>query len=412
VEEEAKSMAHTKVKVIVRTDLPAWVKVGQKVKRINDRMTGGGGIGDGWVISEIQNGTGNCDFSAKSEARAAVYSFHVSEAEPIDWKSEPEPIEKETPKHEKVGELADEFGLINQAGLIKMVEKLATKRMKALIDERVSPQKIIVETSRDGIKVEVELGLQHYKFQLPLACIRAGVNVALVGPAGTGKTTTCESIAKALGLDFASTSYCRLTTKADLLGYMDAGGMYHGTGFRKSYEFGGLFCQDEFDAGNENVNVVMNAALSNGSCSFPDGMVKRHKDFVTVACMNTYGSGGNRVYVGRNQLDAATMDRFAVIEWDLDEALESHFANVPKAPKKFELNAGGVPTVEDWLMRVRSVRDAVAKAEVRHIVSPRAVIGGVRLIAQGVGLTHLEEMLLWKGLDAEQRERVVAKVKA
>ena len=72
---------------------------------------------------------------------------------------------------------------------------------------------------------------------------------------------------------------------------------------------------------------MLNSALANGSCAFADGMVKRHEDFILIATANTFGNGANAQYVGRNQLDSATLDRFVTIEWGYDEELEMAIAS-------------------------------------------------------------------------------------
>lgn len=123
-------------------------------------------------------------------------------------------------------------------------------------------------------------------------------------------------------MPFYCKSVCAQTSKAELLGFINANGNYIITEFRKAYEFGGVFVLDEVDAGNPNVLAVLNSALSNSVCSFADLMVKKHEDFVLIACANTFGFGSDRQYVGRNQLDAATLDRFSVIEFNYDETLE------------------------------------------------------------------------------------------
>jgi hypothetical protein len=60
---------------------------------------------------------------------------------------------------------------------------------------------------------------------------------------------------------------------------------------------------------------------------------------------------------------------------------------------------------------VHAVRAAVDRLKVRHIVSPRATIGGAALFRVGVGQVHAENMLIWQGMDAEQRSRVESAVR-
>ncbi|MBJ6986046.1 AAA family ATPase [Devosia sp. MC521] len=55
---------------------------------------------------------------------------------------------------------------------------------------------------KGGPQVLLEDGPYHERFPLVLQCIAARQNVALIGPAGSGKTTMAEQVAKALGLSF------------------------------------------------------------------------------------------------------------------------------------------------------------------------------------------------------------------
>ena len=255
---------------------------------------------------------------------------------------------------------------------------------------------------------EIEMDRQHYKYPLLLASARAGVHMMLVGPAGSGKTTVAASVAKNLDRPFKAISFGPTTSKADMVGYKDATGSYHKTDLVRAYEEGWVFLGDEMDAANAGVLTQINMALSNGHMSIPNGMVKRHPKFLFIAGCNTFGIGANRQYVGRNQLDAASLDRFAMIEFPIDEGLEAFRCGVTGKSPLFKLEAGGVPSNQEWVDRVRKVRKAVTKLEVRHIVSPRASIHGTQLIAAGVGRRHLDEMILFKGMDVATRKKVEA----
>lgn len=219
---------------------------------------------------------------------------------------------------------------------------------------------------RNDIKTQVT-GLRHKQLNSLIAMVGAGLNVMITGMAGTGKTKSAQQVADALGLNFYCMSVGAQTSKSDLLGYMDAQGNYVDTMFRRAYENGGVFVMDEIDAGNANVLIVMNSALSNGVCAFPDKMVTMHKDFHFVATANTYGNGADRTYVGRNQLDGATLDRFACIDWKIDEDLESALVE-------------GLQYKDAWLQTVREVRSYVERQNMRAIISPRATIKGATIL--------------------------------
>jgi hypothetical protein len=62
--------------------------------------------------------------------------------------------------------------------------------------------------------------------------------------------------------------------------------------------------------------------------------------------------------------------------------------------------------LEAWHSRVVAVRASVEKQQVRAIVGPRSTHSGAALFAAGVGRFWVEEMVLWRGMPAEARQRV------
>ena len=243
-----------------------------------------------------------------------------------------------------------------------------------------------------GDRVNIVPGLKHKQLEQLIKYAALRLSPLLVGMAGTGKTHAGEQTAVALGLDFYAMSVGAQTSKSDIIGYMAANGEYVTTHFRKAYEEGGVFLMDEIDAGNANVLIQINAALSNGLCAFPDKMVKRHEDFVFIASANTFGNGANRQYVGRNQLDAATLDRFAVIEWFIDDELESQLTT--------GLNG------KAWYMAVRAARDYIAEKSIRALISPRATQKGSKLLHIGQDLEEVIHSVLLSSVPDDKKADV------
>ena len=240
----------------------------------------------------------------------------------------------------------------------------------------------------------VDCGKVHKRFKDLLAVASNRLHAILVGEAGSFKTSSAVKVADALQLEHSSISVCQQTTKTDFLGYNDANGNYVTTEFRKRYETGGVFILDEIDNGNANVLSVLNSALANGSCAFADGMVKRHEDFILIATANTFGNGANAQYVGRNQLDSATLDRFVTIEWGYDEALEMAIASD-----------------KEWCETVQSYRKAVAKLQLRMVVSPRATFQGEKLLASGIKLKDVVDMVILRGATPDQIKKIATELK-
>jgi hypothetical protein len=176
--------------------------------------------------------------------------------------------------------------------------------------------------------ITTEGKLQHAYFQALLRIVKARRNSWLCGPAGSGKTTSANEVAKLLGLKFFAKSVGPQVTESSLLGYQDANGKTVRTLLREAFEFGGVFLLDEVDAASPAVLVVINALLANDCASFPDAVVEKHADFVLIAGANTIGLGADRQYVGRQQIDAATLDRFVLLDWPYDPRIEAAAAGV------------------------------------------------------------------------------------
>jgi len=247
---------------------------------------------------------------------------------------------------------------------IEALKSLAAKRIEIKIDK----------------KKPKDLGLQHYLFETLLRISSTGLNAYMVGPAGSGKTTAAVNVAKAMDIPFYFTG--AIASEFKLTGFIDANGNVVNTEFRRAYEHGGLFLFDEIDASYPQAVLAFNAALANDYMDFPDKRVDRHKDFYCIAAANTYGQGADRQYVGRNQLDAASLDRFVFLDWRFDEELERALAGNNK-----------------WVDFVQDVRKVVEELKIRHVVSPRASIFGVKLLAAGLDLRTVVKLLIWKGLD-------------
>ena len=264
----------------------------------------------------------------------------------------------------------------------KVQEIVASEIAKARL-----PQPIQVNLP-DGKSIILD-GRQHRQFTEVLDLVEEGAkNILLVGPAGTGKTTMAKSVAKALDLDFAFISLSAGVTETHLFGRLlpqtDGSWAYVPSRFVEVYENGGVFLLDEVDAADANVMVAVNAALANGVMSNPvNGKIHvRHKDCIILAAANTFGRGGDMMYVGRNALDCATLDRFVLdtltidydrdLEWDIARSLiEEEPAN--------EIMA--------WVDLLRS---KIIDNRLRRVASTRLVERAARAVRNGKSLDQVK----------------------
>ena len=215
-------------------------------------------------------------------------------------------------------------------------------------------------------------------------------NIMIVGGAGSGKTHLVSMIAEAMKLKFYPMSVGLQTTKSDLLGFIDAHGNYHTTPIREAFEKGGVLLLDEFDASHAGVATILNSLLANGHCSFPDGIITKHKDFICICACNTYGHGGTTDYVGRNRLDGATLDRFITVNVDYDKKLE----------KSLTQN-------DNWYDIISKIRTNIEKTGTKLIVSPRASMDGADLLDIGFSVKDVLDMVVFKGASKDIKTKLL-----
>lgn len=343
----------------------------------------------------------------------------------------PAPAPKaETPKtlgledlYEETEEEGEEDEDPDMKALKELFEKVKTKKAKpaGISEERVlelikthggTPAHVTLDLrTPEGVKPSGE-ALMHYRFPLLLSAVQAGVNVMLVGPAGSGKTTACEKAAELMGRPFYFTG--AIDSPYKLLGFKTAQGETVRTPFREAFEHGGFFLFDEMDSSLPAAVTPFNSATANRVQDFPDSIVKAHPDFVAVAACNTFGRGASREYVGRFQQDAAVLDRYVMLSWDYDTALEAAMLGLPRpegAPVPASINrletAEAVQAIaERWLAKVQATRAKIEANKVRHVVSPRAALQGTKLLAAGWPWHEVEEACLFKGLDMDSRLKI------
>lgn len=262
---------------------------------------------------------------------------------------------------------------------------------KALID---TVPTVRIELTRDGVKLPAIEGQKHPEFSALLRAATARdvngyvVNMWLAGPAGSGKTFAARQVSKALGIAFHYNGAIGMSH--ELLGFIDANGLYHRTPFREAYENGGVYLFDEVDGSDNAALLALNAALANNVATFPDGQVERHADCIIMAAANTWGFGGTSDYVGRSKIDAAFLSRFpARFDWQYDETLERNICGN-----------------EDFARRVQRSRAAAKSAGLKVLITPRDSIAGAALIAAGFTPDEAAQRTYLANLSPEQKRMV------
>lgn len=276
--------------------------------------------------------------------------------------------------------------------------------VKAIIGEQLKDVYDLIESVSDAKAQAIDVtsktgtvtieGRQHKQFKTLLSVLgstdnegNSNLNVWLTGMPGTGKTKAAQNAAKALGMEFYVNG--SIANKYELTGFKDAHGNYQSTPFRDAWEKGGVYLFDEVDGSVPSAVLAFNSALANGIMAFPDGMLKRHKDCIIIAAANTSGQGATAELVGRMKQDAAFLDRFVFINWDIDTDLEKHIAQH-----------------DDWTNYVQKVRANVHTKGVKVMITPRATFFGAQLLRSGLPIEEVKKMTLRKGMTDAQWEMI------
>lgn len=271
-----------------------------------------------------------------------------------------------------------------EAAALEALRQLLTpqvdeKRVRAIVDEIVGqrlPRAVeIRQQGRDAVRLDERT---HPLFEKVTRLAAAGVNVLLVGPAGCGKTHLAHQVAKALGRTFASISGSAGVSEAHLTGRLlptgDGGRfVYTPSPFVRQYTEGGVFLFDEMDAFDPNCLLIVNQATANGGFEIEsraagglNTFVPRHAESVLIGSANTFGTGAGALYVGRAQLDAATLDRWYPVMMDYDREWESTLA--PAHVCAF----------------VWKLRDGIQQHKLRRVASTRMIQKSASAVAAGV----------------------------
>lgn len=253
------------------------------------------------------------------------------------------------------------------------------------------PQKEIVVKLPDGSKKSAG-GIQHEKFETVLKYLTADVPVFMSGAAGTGKSSIAKNAAKALGLDFYFSGAVNDIYK--FTGFIDANGNYSKTQFYDFCVNGGVFFLDEMDASIPEVLVALNAAIANRYFDFPCGKVELNENCRFICAGNTYGNGADAQYTGRYQLDAATLDRFAVVEIDYSDEIFNAVTNGNK----------------DLINFIRSLRKAAQNVGANLILSYRAAQNVTAMESVGLSTADCVKQCIAKGLSHDTAHMIAERL--
>lgn len=264
-----------------------------------------------------------------------------------------------------------------KAGIITEATEQAKKSVApSIIRETILPNNVVTQIKEHT----------HPLFSKVMKLVNAGIHVLLIGPAGCGKSYLTEQVARASNLTYGVIHGTAGASESHLQGWLmpiEAGGAfsYVPAEFVSLWEKGNsLFCTDELDAFDPNMLITLNGALASGILHIPQRFkephVKKGDRAFIIATANTFGTGADILYAGRNQLDAATLDRFYPIVMDYDRELEKQFVS---------------GTILEWAWRMR---EKVATLKLRRVISTRTIIKATTATKLGIDWNEVKRDLL------------------
>lgn len=282
----------------------------------------------------------------------------------------------------------DNYNVIN---IEREYETKGVKKMSTAAQVGTTSSKIKSELEGKNIEIPKIIPqviesdeVHHERYDEIKTCLECNIPIYLAGPAGSGKNFTVEQIAKEMGWNFYFSNSVQQEYK--LTGFIDAGGKFHETEFYKACmdDNDCVFFLDEMDASIPEVLVLLNAAIANGYFEFPNGKVTLdHVHF--VAAGNTVGSGADDMYTGRMVLDQATLDRFAIIEFDYDMRVEMKLADNNVELVNF----------------IRNLRKEAKEKGIRATFSYRCITMVTKLEKAGMNPEMIIRIAVVKGLDKD-----------
>lgn len=274
-------------------------------------------------------------------------------------------------------------GLTNIRGTEEELDRKISELREVLEEQRkkIIPQNIPI-IFQDRIISTIG---KHFLYPELLTYLVNKKDVFVHGPAGAGKNTAVEQIAKELEMPFYCLQLSQLSLKSELTGYKNiVNDNFIPTSFVESYENGGVFLADEFDNWAPTVVTSVNMAIANNHYTFQKGRIARHKNFVFVALGNTIGMGATDHYVTSRAISGASRDRFRFLHWPIDEDLE--FLMVPT---KYKF----------WVEFVQQCRRRCNENGGLILITPRATIQGAEDLEMGFSRNKVVSNVILRGLN-------------
>ena len=219
----------------------------------------------------------------------------------------------------------DSEALEELRSLIETVDGTTRMQFAALENKLANLTPTVVQVSgREPVTLPAN-ELVHQSVPEVLEALEDGLHPYLTGGPGTGKSRLCVTAFRAMGFDPADIvifPVSNMDQKNSLLGWtLPTTGEYVKGPLHHAFE-GKPTVLEELDAGNGAAMTATNIVLDAPFVTFPNGeTLERPEQLFIVGAGNTLGKGGDMMFL-RNQMDAATRNRWVFVHVDYDRNIE------------------------------------------------------------------------------------------
>lgn len=294
------------------------------------------------------------------------------------------------------GALADKVeSVLDSRGLTKEAVKDV---IVGVIMDKALPTAITVPTPSVG---GPSLQLVHQNFEAAEFWLSYGYSVYLNGPSGSGKTVAATQLAERFEGELTIISCHGEMTVYDLTGFTDANGQYKQTEFFKAWRDGNIILMDEVDKAPGEVNVLLNAALAQGTLTFPVGTLQRRKATKLLFTGNTKMSGADAIYSAGQRQDASFSNRMISVAWPFDLALEQTLAE-----NECERHGGTRLNGKSAHMRIIKIREKIEEMGMNYVVGQRQSMMLAAAVGTGRSIDVTLEEVVYGWMDPNDADRI------
>ena len=273
-------------------------------------------------------------------------------------------------------------------------EEEEQKREKELAKERDRKPPEIKTTTKGYYKPKI--------FDAVYACVKAGLQVFLSGPAGCGKSRLATEIAEVMKCSFFTMSMTGGMRYAQVFGgtqITDGKTEWIPGELLQQIQQPGLVLIDEILSADPEVVLGLNGPLEKSvrAIQTPIGKIQVHDKCVFIAAANTVGRQVSRQYTGAQRHDDSLLDRFITFRMGYDQEVERFLVS----------NSGVSSEVSNYMRgKLTALRMKIKEHNIPFDASTRRLLTSLTAYKAGLSMKDAFEKAFIESLSPSETRKV------